>query len=304
MLGRSSILRWSAIAAAVLIMVALVAVLVILAQVSLRLNRTYNVQVRAIPVPSDPASIERGGHLVHAVAGCDGCHGKDLGGLVLLEEPFILSLYGPNLTTGKGGVGADFTDRDWVRALRHGIGSDGKPLILMPSQNFRWLTDEDLAAIIAYIRTLPPVDNSVPEPVLGPMGYVLALTEPAFLPAELFDHSETVSLNVESGVTVDYGRYLVAVGTCRDCHGENLAGRKLPLPDEPPARNLTPGGELIGWTREDFIETVRTGITPSGHELREPMASVLDTLRLQSDDELSAIFLYLKSLPAAEFGEN
>lgn len=302
MKGTPKLLRWAMIAAAAVLSAALGAAIVAIALVTSRLNRTYDVQAQAVTIPDDPAAVERGEHLVRAVAGCDVCHGTDLGGMTLLEEPLIMSLYGPNLTAGEGGVGARFSDLDWERALRHGVDTDGKPLILMPAQNFRWLTDEDLGAIVAYLRSLRPVDNAVPEPVLGPMGYLLALTEPAFLPAELFDHSERASLVAEPGVTAEYGAYLVAIGTCRDCHGEDLNGRELPLPDEPPARNLTPGGELIGWTNEDFIGTIRTGITPSGHELREPMASVLKTLRRQSDEELTAIFFYLQSLPTKEFG--
>lgn len=72
--------------------------------------------------------------------------------------------------------------------------------------------------------------------------------------------------------------------------------------DEPPARNLTPGGQLAGWSEEDFIETMRTGVTPAGHVLHEPMAGVLTYLRRQNDGELATIFLYLQSLPPRENG--
>lgn len=174
----------------------------------------------------------------------------------------------------------------------------------MPAQNYRWMTDEDLGAVLAYIRTLPSVDNEVPEPSIGPMGYLLALTEPGFVPAALFDHTEPAAATVEAGVTVDYGGYLVALGTCRDCHGEHLNGRPLPpMLDEPPARNLTPAGQLATWSEADFIQTVRGGVTPEGHTLQEPMAGILKTLRQQTDDELRAIFLYLQSLPPREIGE-
>jgi hypothetical protein len=73
--------------------------------------------------------------------------------------------------------------------------------------------------------------------------------------------------------------------------------------DEPPARNLTPAGQLGNWSEAEFIQTIRTGVTPGGHTLREPMASVLPSLQRQTDDELRAIFLYLQSLPPKEFGE-
>lgn len=285
----------------------LVLVIVVIAAavgwVAYRLNRTYEVDGRAVAAVQDPEAIARGEHLVRAVAGCDGCHGQDLGGMVLLDDPMIMTLYGPNLTAGQGGAASRFSDEDWDRAIRHGIGEQGKPFLLMPAQNFRWLTDDDLAAIVTYIKSVEPVDGIVPSPRLGPMGYLLVLTEPAALPAEAFDHTRHYPIEAEPGVSVEYGDYLVWLGTCRDCHGDNLSGRQLPLPDEPPSRNLTLGGELAGWSQADFIQTVRTGITPSGEALREPMAGVLKTLRQQSDDELSAIFLYLQSLPPREFGE-
>jgi mono/diheme cytochrome c family protein len=298
------VLKWIGIVLGGLVGLILVAAAVAVAVTSVRLNRTYDVSVSAVAIRDDGEALARGEHLVKALAGCEGCHGADLGGMVLLEDPAIMTLYGPNLTMGEGGAAATFSDEDWVRVLRHGLRADGTPLLLMPSQNFRWLTDVDLGAIVTYIRSLPPVDNETPPSRLGPMGYVLALTEPAFLPAALFDHDEVLETDVEPGVTVEYGGYLVAIGTCRDCHGENLNGRPLPpMLDEPPARNLTPAGNLANWTEEDFIRTMRTGVTPDGYGLQEPMAGVLTALKQQTDEELAAIYLYLQSLPPKEFGK-
>lgn len=298
------VLKWIGIILAGLVGLILVAAMVMVVVGSARMNRTYNVNVSSVVIPDDAAALARGEHLVKALAGCEGCHGADLGGMVLLEDPAIMTLYGPNLTTGEGGAAATFSDEDWARVLRHGVDADGKPLLLMPSQNYRWLTDEDLGAIVAYIRSVPPVAYEVPAPRLGPMGYVLALTEPAFLPAALFDHNEVLETDVDPGVSVEYGGYLVAIGTCRDCHGENLNGRPLPpMLDEPPARNLTPAGNLAGWSEEDFIRTIRTGVTPDGYGLQEPMAGALTALEQQTDEELAAIFMYLQSLPPKEFGE-
>jgi mono/diheme cytochrome c family protein len=300
------ILKWIGIILAGLLGLLVVAAIVIFAIVSFKLNRFYDVEaeVAAVAIPTDEAALARGEHLVRAISGCDGCHGENLGGMVLLDDSAIMTFYGPNLTAGEGGAGAQLSDEDWVRAIRHGLGPDGKPLLLMPSQNFRSMTDEDLGALLAYIRTLPPVDNEVPEPRIGPMGYLLALTEASMVPAALIDHAEPAMDAIEPGVTVEYGGYLVALGTCRDCHGEHLNGRRLPpMLNEPPARNLTPAGQLVNWSEEDFIQTIRTGITPEGHTLREPMAGVLPVLQQQSDDELRAIFLYLQSLPPREFGE-
>ncbi len=298
------VLKWIGIVLAGLVSLVVVAAIIFFVIASSKLRRSYEVEVASVAIPTDEAARARGEHLVRAIAGCDGCHGANLGGMVLLEDPAIMTFYGPNLTGGKGGAGARLSDEGWVRSIRHGLDSDGKPLMLMPSQNFRWMTDEDLGAVLAYIRSLPPVDNEVPGPKIGPMGYFLALAEPGMVPAALFDHTEPPTAAVEPGVSVEYGGYLVALGTCRDCHGEHLNGRPLPpMLNEPPARNLTPAGHLVNWSEADFIQTIRTGVTPEGHTLQEPMAGVLTTIRQQTDDELRAIFLYLQSLPPRQFGE-
>ncbi len=282
----------------------LAAVLVVVVMTMARRGRTYEVTVAAVSIPTDEAAVARGEHIVKALAGCDGCHGENLGGMVLLEDPAILKLYGPNLTKGQGGAGSHFNVEDWVRAIRHGVGPDGKPLLLMPAQQYRSMTDEDLGALLAYIQSLPAVDNEVPDQRIGPMGLLLALTEPGMLPAELIDHSAPPAEAIEPGITVEYGAYLVELGTCNDCHGEHLNGRPLPpMLDEPPARNLTPAGQLANWSEDDFIQTARSGVTPEGHTLQEPMAGVLKSLSQQTDDELRAIFLYLQSLPPRAFGE-
>jgi mono/diheme cytochrome c family protein len=100
-----------------------------------RLNRTYDVTVETVAIPNDAETLERGEHLVRAIAGCDGCHGKNLGGMVLLDDPAIMTFSGPNLTAGIGGAGSRLSDEDWVRTIRHGVDPVGKPLLLMPAQN-------------------------------------------------------------------------------------------------------------------------------------------------------------------------
>ena len=298
------VLKWIGFGLAGLLGLGVVAAIAAFALASAKLNRTYDVAVAAVPVPDDEAALAHGEHLVRAISACDSCHGKNLGGMVILDDPAIMTLYGPNLTAGEGGAGARLSDEEWVRAIRDGVDADGKPFLLMPAQNFRSLTDGDLGAILAYVRSLPAVDNEVPEPRIGPMGYLLALTEPAMVPAAQFDHAEPRAPAGEPGVTVEYGSYLVTLGTCRDCHGEQLNGKPLPpMLDEPPARNLTPAGELAGWSEEDFLQTIRSGVTPGGHQLLEPMAGILPSLRQQTDDELRAIFLHLQSLPPREFAE-
>ncbi len=297
------VLKWIGIILAALLGLLVVTAVSAAIVANARLNRRYDIPVSAIAVPDDEAAVARGEHLVFAVAGCDQCHGADLGGMVLMDDPTIMAIYGPNLTAGAGGAGSRLSDEEWVRAIRHGVGVDGKPLLLMPAHEYNSLPDEELGAILAFLKTVEPVDNQIPEPRIGPMGLFLALMEPVFVPAALIDHAALPAAAIEPEVTAEYGRFLVDIGHCRSCHGEELNGRPLPpMLDEPPARNLTPAGNLASWSEEDFVQTIRTGVNPAGQGLREPMLTTLMHLRKQTDDELRAIFMYLQSLPARENG--
>jgi hypothetical protein len=105
-------------------------------------------------------------------------------------------------------------------------------------------------------------------------------------------------VTVPQGVTVEYGKYLVDISDCRTCHGEDLSGAQIPDPTMTGITpNLSPGGELGLWTEEQFINTLRTGITPHGHEL-DPEFMPPKFFERLTDDELKAMWLYLQSLPA------
>jgi mono/diheme cytochrome c family protein len=105
-----------------------------------------------------------------------------------------------------------------------------------------------------------------------------------------------------AGVTKGYGHYLARVGGCADCHGANLSGGPMAgaPPDAPPAANITPGGQISAWSEADFIKTMRTGINPAGKQLDSFMPYKF--IGRLSDDELKAIYLYLKSVPSAATG--
>jgi cytochrome c553 len=232
---------------------------------------------------------------------CKDCHTENWSGQSD-SVPGLITLSMPNLTPGAGGVGATNTDEDWVRAIRHGVGYDGRGLLLMPSRVWYYLSDEDLADLIAYLKSLPPVDNKPPETELGPLGRVMMtlgqlppeLTEPD---ATVIDHDAPRPVAPQPGVTVEYGMYLA--GTCTLCHGSELNGQTIF--DGSVALNLTPGGEMKGWSEEDFIATMRTGVTPNGHQLKDVMP--WKYFGQMTDDELKAVWLYLQSLPALGQGE-
>jgi mono/diheme cytochrome c family protein len=266
-----------------------------------RLRRSYSIAVAPLAIPDDPLLIERGRHLATAATHCAGCHAGNLGGLVVIDAPpFRLSA--PNLTSGAGGVAGSYhTPDDWVRAIRHGVRPDGTALQIMPSHNFNALSDNDLAAIIAYVQSAAPVDNSPAAFELRLLGRLLLMAGELELPAERIDHDAPRPTPPVAGPTAAYGRYLVTIGSCADCHGATFSGAPAVEPGAPPAPNLTPGGELQGWSEADFIRAMREGVTPTGRTLSTAMPWEL-TGQL-SDDELRAILAYLRSLPARHAGE-
>ncbi len=263
-----------------------------------KVNKVYSFPASNIVVPTDEASIAYGKYRVEAA--CIFCHGEDLSGRVgFVTIDSIISLDSANLTAGKGGIGQRYTsDEDYVNAIRHGIGQDGKFIFMPAVVSFQNLSDKDLGAMIAYLKTLPPVDretNGLQPSVLGTILFGAGLFGEA--PVETVLHNSNI-IAPPAAVTVEFGEYLVNTSGCRDCHGENLAGAVHPDPTIAVITpNLTPGGELAAWSQEDFVNMFRTGVTPSGHALRGERMPWEEIANL-NDDDLNAIFLYLQSLPA------
>jgi mono/diheme cytochrome c family protein len=265
-----------------------------------RLNKTYHVEAEAITIPTDAASLSRGEYLAKTI--CAHCHGDDLSGDSFVDQAGIVTIYAKNLTTGKGGVG-NMDDEEFVLAIRHGLEEDGKPLLIMPADVFINWSAEDLGSVIAYLRTIPPVDHEIPEPKISIIARAmlpLGLFGKPF-PAEYIDHDQPFPAMPTIGVNVDYGAYLTHAFGCTMCHGDNLAGGITPefagpgqIPKSP---NLTPAGDLGGWSEADFIQTLRTGVTPEGKELNDDHMP-WKMYSKASDEDLQALWLYLQSLPA------
>jgi mono/diheme cytochrome c family protein len=226
-------------------------------------------------------------------------------GNIYLDDPAIGKVVASNLTSGKGGVGSGRTDRDWIRSVRHGIRPDGTPLLFMPSTEFYFLSDEDLGAVIAYIKSAPPVDNELPPSKLSMTGRIVMTFLPdfTFIPAELIPHEAPRPVAPEIGVTPEYGAYLTY--SCKVCHGLTMSGGPIPgFPSSwPPAPNLTfgPGSALPAWTEDGFIQTIRTGVTPERRKIRGEFMP-WGSYKYMSDNELKAVWIYLQSLPKLEYG--
>lgn len=264
-----------------------------------RMNKVYDFPPSGIVVPTDEASVAHGRHIVETT--CISCHTVDLGGKVpFISVDGIMTLDSANLTSGEGGIGGEFTDEDYVRAIRHGVDPEGKPIYMPSVTAFARMSDEDLGAVIAYLKTVPPVDRVTNGFQVKSMAYIVfPLGLFGNMPVEDVGHENNVAAP-EPGMTVEFGEYRLAISDCRGCHYPDLAGGKYADPTfDILVPNLTPGGELGSWTEEQFIQTLRTGVTPSGHELKSNIMP-LDEINNLTDDELKAIFLYLQSLPALE----
>lgn len=291
------VLKWAGIVLGGIVVVLLVATGVLYALTERGLRRTYAIEPEPVAVPTDPASIARGAHIA-AIRGCTGCHTESLGGQVLIDVPPLARLSATNLTPGLGGVVGDYVVADWVRSVRHGVGPDGKPLLLMPSHELWTLSDDDLGALIAYIRQVPGVNNETPANSVRPLGRLLyALGKFPLVPAELIDHGAPRPVAPNVAPTAEYGAYLAA--TCTGCHGAGFSGGAIPgaPPNPTPPTNLTPDPQtgLGTWSEADFFRAIREGRRPDGTTLSDAMP--WRTFAQMSDDELRALWLHLRSLP-------
>lgn len=266
------------------------------------IGKTYAVKVRPVAIPADAATLARGKHIAET-RGCNDCHGRDYAGAKVIEDGAMGRLYGSNLTTGKGSKVAGFTDEDWVRAIRHGVGQDGRGLFIMPSVEYSHFSDEDLAAVIAFLKSVPAVDREPVATAYGPISQILLTLSPEkMIAAAALDHANVAPpVTVAKGPTVEYGRYVAA--SCMGCHGANFSGGKIEMgpPDWPMAANLTshPESRLSKWSEQDFITALRTAKRPDGTVLNPVMPAAFGGM---DDVELKALWAFFKSLPPAVQG--
>lgn len=280
------------------IVIAIAALGVVYYTTNQTLAKKFEVPADSVAVPTDEASIVHGRHLADSLAGCTHCHGEDLGGKVETEIPMLIRIATPNITMGEGGVVHDYTDADWVRAIRHGVTRDGRGMLFMPSNAYNNLNATDVGAVIAAVKSFPPVNRPSLQPSVGPMGRVLMVAGVMdVVPAAGIDHAKPAPAAVSFTTEVEHGSYLVGSGGCVDCHRSDLAGGHVPgtPPDFPPASNLTAAGPLVKYQPAEFVSLFRTGKRPDGSQLHEMMP--WKAFGKMTDAELTAVFAYLRSLP-------
>jgi mono/diheme cytochrome c family protein len=263
--------------------------------------KVYAQPVPDVKVSTDPAVLARGKHLAFSLTACatSDCHGTDLGG----GEPIVMgplgTLVGPNIT--QGGLGAAYTDGELARLLTSGIKKDGRSVRFMPVQDFAWLPDADIAAVVSYVRSVPAVDKPSAPSEVGLLGKVL-------------DHNRKIVLNVARYLeehprevapppapTVAYGRFVAKL--CTGCHGETFGGGPIPgaPADLPIPTNLTPHETgLKAWSYDDFARLLDSGIKKNGETLNPFMP--LPALTAMDETERKALWAFLQSTPPLVFG--
>jgi len=279
------------------------AVLVVGAQLGDRkMQRRIDVKIAPVALRNDADSIARGRYIFMS-RGCTECHGVDGAGKTLADDGKGMLLHAPNITPVPGGVVANYTADDWTRTIRHGVKPNGRPAIIMPSEDYARLNDNDLASIVAFMRQMPAkpgpgttVQITMPMKAL----YAFGVIKDA---AERIDHTLPPPPVMPDAATAAHGAYVV--NTCIGCHGANLSGGKIPgaPPDWPAAANLTPGdGSAMPRyaDAESFKAMLRSGKRPDGSAVSPVMPFV--ALKELNDVDTQALYLHLKTLSPKALG--
>ncbi len=264
-----------------------------------KMDREVPLATRSYSMRSDSAAVERGRYLYQS-RGCTDCHGDDAGGRTFIDDPKSgMRVAGPNLTPHADSAAAAYRAEDWDRAIRHGVKRDGRPAMVMPSEDYARWTDDDLAALVTYLRQVPPVAGGaavveLPLPVIALYG--LGQIEDA---ADKIDHDLPPQPPVPEAVTIEHGRYVGQ--TCTGCHGPTLAGGRVPgsPPEWPPAAKLAAGDGSAMPRYADaaaFRTMMRGGKRPDGSAIA---VMPFGPLSQMSDVDLDALYVYLRSLPVA-----
>lgn len=261
-----------------------------------------------------PERLSRGKYLVESVAICFDCHSplpqplpapgvalefKDRGAGRVFAEDGKFRVVAPNITPDAETGAGTWTDDQLARGIREGIGHDGRTLFpIMPYQNFRKFSDEDLASIVVYLRSVPPVRHKLPSSSIPfPLSRLInAAPEPVHEPVPEVTRTQ-----------LERGQYLAAMASCGDCHtprdghGQPVPGMDFAGGAEFPefgvsSVNITPDPSGIGYYDEAmFIKVMRTGHV-GARALKIPMPWW--SFRNMTDEDLKAIYAYLRTVKA------
>lgn len=263
-----------------LLAIVLLAVVVLYGWSAMIIGKEYSPEARTITLSSRPEIIRRGERLAQAFGCFHGCHGPDMEGQVMFEERFVGRLVAPNLTNA-----ADRYSITKLEAIvRQGVLPDGGSVFVMPSDGFSIMTDEDLSAILSFIRSYPKNESELGQTELGPLAR-FALIKGDFWPAA----SRADAKPWREGFRDDpmkLGQY-VATNACTECHGLELEGRE----------GFTPPLTIAkAYSIDDFRKLMATGTGLGERDLGLMSRMSIKRFSHLTDDEVGALHGYLQSL--------
>jgi mono/diheme cytochrome c family protein len=260
-----------------------------------------------------PQRLERGRYIFTSSTGCTGCHsvhdwnthggpvvaGAEGVGQVMWFNNLPGRIVASNITSDPETGAGTWTDDQLARAIREGIGHDGRALFpMMPYESLRHMSDEDLASLVVYIRSLPPVRNVLPQTeIIFPVKYLIRnVPQPITAPVSSPDRSDRVK----------WGEYLTTIASCNECHTPQERGAPKPgleysggfTLDGPwgsvASANITPDATGIAYYDEAlFIQAMRTGYVKA-----RKLNSIMPFAEFGglTDDDLKAMFAYVRTL--------
>lgn len=295
--SKNKILKWAGVVLAGLLTLVFAAAFIAAIIGTIRLNANYNASnpVANVTVSASAEQLAWGEKYAQFCAGCHSGNqqlplsGNNFGG----EIPIPLgTLYAPNLTPA--GEIKNWSDGEVIRAIREGVHKSGRPLIIMPAEEFKALSDEDAQSLVAYIRSQPAVEPNTPPNNLNVIGAILA--NMGFLTNQ--PHITSVPKPAVA-VNAEYGKYLSEILVCRGCHGENLTGGTSFDGSQAPNLTLV----IPQWSEEDFVKAIRTGVIPGGETLDNNKMPWKEFSNFATDTDLKALYQYLHGLPPTQAGK-
>lgn len=251
-----------------------------------RLNRTHEVTADfTLTIPTDAESIAAGGK-TYAIY-CESCHGENLAGMPFSEDAAFGEIYSANLTGGTNGIGRSYSDEEIARAIWYGVKQDGSPTVGMPYEFHQAIHVGDMENLLAYLRSVPPVDTDYPPPSYGPMLRVMhAANIFPLVTAENVAMSQPPPVIVSPDDTLAYGAYLSVF--CTACHGPDFTGIAM-------AESPSLWTAVTTWTEAEFERAITTGVLPDGRQM-DPEMMPWPSFNLYTAEERHAIWSYLQSL--------
>jgi len=270
-------LKWLGIVAVSFIAIVVVVMIYAYSASEREFARQYKVaETLSVSLPTDAAEIEEGHRLAH-ITGCTHCHGANLAEPNAIDIPGIARFVPPNISQ----IVPTTSDAQLVGLLRRGVKIDGTSAWLMPAEMFRHLHDEDVARILAWVRTVPASGEVAGKTSIHLMGRALVAMNQIKPVARQIDEAKG-----EPEIPPGRGAYLV-MNACSECHGQDLNG--VPMANAP---SLV---VVKGYSAEQFARLMHDGVGVGEREFELMTPTAKARFSHLTADEVQAVYEFLQS---------